>query len=311
MATTTAPTISGQLRVSNPDAQISFGCSAYRPIFDYRETRELTNWMILFNSGESPESFKPENYSGSSEHYHYSGLTEHKHCLGSANEKGRTANPTLWGIYSCNYESIVVHISTYKNFVGQSSGYSLVFFRCLRLISPSNAKTIKPEVLSPSSFTDSIASTISCGTRAFKDCDFALTVPVAITYLNVGKWTTVYMKENHFKCLTWTTPLNKVDHTLIVLRSINGNVPEWWNTAETSIHNVMETYTMALQHSTQTRPEKKYLWRFLALNRSDINAKPCRISVEALTEHDARRVLARFYILSLSTRLSAQGVCNA
>ncbi|QUT14568.1 host cell division inhibitor Icd-like protein [Rahnella inusitata] len=67
---------------------------------------------------------------------------------------------------------------------------------------------------------------------------------------------------------------------------------------------------MALQHSTQTRPEKKYLWRFLALNRSDMSAKPCRISVEALTEHDARRVLAPFHILSLSARLSAQGVCN-
>ncbi|WP_338495277.1 host cell division inhibitor Icd-like protein [Erwinia aphidicola] len=83
------------------------------------------------------------------------------------------------------------------------------------------------------------------------------------------------------------------------------------NTYWASIHNVTKACTMEYSHSTQTRPEKTYLWRFLALNRSDMGAKPCRISVEAPTEHDARRVLAPFFILSLSARLSAQGVCNA
>ncbi|WP_312741766.1 host cell division inhibitor Icd-like protein [Cedecea neteri] len=66
---------------------------------------------------------------------------------------------------------------------------------------------------------------------------------------------------------------------------------------------------MAYQHSTQTRP--KFQYRFLALNRSDMNAKPCRLSVEASTEHDARMVLAPYFILSLAACLPAQGVCNA
>ncbi len=60
-----------------------------------------------------------------------------------------------------------------------------------------------------------------------------------------------------------------------------------------------------LQH-TQTRP--KYTWRFLALNRLDKTAKPCRISVEAETELEARCILAQHFILSLSARLPIQGV---
>lgn len=65
------------------------------------------------------------------------------------------------------------------------------------------------------------------------------------------------------------------------------------------------TIMAELQH-TQTRP--KYTWRFLALNRLDKNAKPCRISVEAETELEARCILAQHFILSLSARLPIQGV---
>jgi hypothetical protein len=65
---------------------------------------------------------------------------------------------------------------------------------------------------------------------------------------------------------------------------------------------------MAYQHSTQTRP--KFQYRFLALNRSDMSAKPCRVSVEAPTEHDARMLLAPYFILSLAARLPAYGDCD-
>ncbi|EPL9838402.1 host cell division inhibitor Icd-like protein [Klebsiella pneumoniae] len=60
-----------------------------------------------------------------------------------------------------------------------------------------------------------------------------------------------------------------------------------------------------LQH-TQTRP--KFTWRFLALNRHDKKARPCRLSVEAATERDARRILAQHFILSLAARLPVQEV---
>ncbi|HID4043641.1 TPA: host cell division inhibitor Icd-like protein [Pluralibacter gergoviae] len=60
-----------------------------------------------------------------------------------------------------------------------------------------------------------------------------------------------------------------------------------------------------LQH-TQTR--QKFTWRFLALNRHDKKGKPCRLSVEAATEREARRILAPHFILSLAARLPVQEV---
>lgn len=397
-----APTISGQLRLVLSELQTahnSSGVSQSRPghltfgprnplrPLDYNDSLETANWMILFNSGESPESpespesFKPENYSGSFEHYHYSGLTEHKHCIGSANEKGRTANPTLWDDFyfihtenqspkfigdsqpsfrgEPNYESFVVHISTYKNFVGQPSGDSLAFLRCRRSSSTCAISTIarisapalapissilvsavkasskldnnlsstlslsrrraislciavvmkEPDV-SSNSLTSSISSITSWGMRIEICFDLLFIVFEAITKPLLFKCDSLYIKKNHTKGLTCDSLEFKLNHTFDLLLSTNDNALQCSNTKRAPIHNVTETYTMALQHSTQTRPEKKYLWRFLALNRSDMCAKPYRISVEAPTEHDARRVLAPFFILSLSARLSAQGVCN-
>lgn len=58
---------------------------------------------------------------------------------------------------------------------------------------------------------------------------------------------------------------------------------------------------MAMPKCTQTHP--KFTWRFLALNRHDKKAKPCRLSVEAETEREARRILAPHFILSFAARL--------
>ncbi|QXD00422.1 hypothetical protein MKleb_4921 [Klebsiella sp. PL-2018] len=65
------------------------------------------------------------------------------------------------------------------------------------------------------------------------------------------------------------------------------------------------TIMAELQH-TQTRP--KYQYRFLALNRHDKQAKPCRLSVEATTEREARSILAPHFILSQAARLPVQEV---
>ncbi|HCJ3810782.1 TPA: host cell division inhibitor Icd-like protein [Klebsiella michiganensis] len=54
-----------------------------------------------------------------------------------------------------------------------------------------------------------------------------------------------------------------------------------------------------------------FLWRFLALNRHDKKARPCRLSVEAATEREARRILASHFILSLAARLPVAEVRHA
>ncbi|EPG8760779.1 TPA: host cell division inhibitor Icd-like protein [Klebsiella aerogenes] len=54
-----------------------------------------------------------------------------------------------------------------------------------------------------------------------------------------------------------------------------------------------------------------FTWRFLALNRHDKKAKPCRLSVDAATEREARSILAPHFILSLAARLPVHEVQNA
>jgi hypothetical protein len=54
----------------------------------------------------------------------------------------------------------------------------------------------------------------------------------------------------------------------------------------------------------------KFIWRFMAIDRINREAKPCRLSVEAGTEQEARRVLAPHFILSLAARLPVQAVCH-
>lgn len=66
---------------------------------------------------------------------------------------------------------------------------------------------------------------------------------------------------------------------------------------------------MADIQSTQTHP--KYQYRFLALHRSDRSAAPCRLSVEAFTEKEARQVLSAHFILSLAACLPVQGANHA
>ncbi|WP_337065169.1 host cell division inhibitor Icd-like protein [Rouxiella badensis] len=62
---------------------------------------------------------------------------------------------------------------------------------------------------------------------------------------------------------------------------------------------------MAGSQHTQTRP--KFQYRFLALDRANRRAIPCRLTVEACTEHEARLILCAHFILSLAARLPIQG----
>lgn len=61
--------------------------------------------------------------------------------------------------------------------------------------------------------------------------------------------------------------------------------------------------------ATPTQTQFKFL--FLSIKRSDTTAKPCRITVTASNEHDARLMLVRDYILSFAGRLPAQEVAHA
>ncbi|HIE5975311.1 TPA: host cell division inhibitor Icd-like protein [Proteus mirabilis] len=79
----------------------------------------------------------------------------------------------------------------------------------------------------------------------------------------------------------------------------------------TSIEVAMSKHNTPVTGRTSLTPNQSYRWLFLALNRSDYTAKPCRIAVTAPNEHDARLMLVRDYILSFAGRLPAQEAAHA
>ncbi|WP_313611684.1 host cell division inhibitor Icd-like protein [Pantoea piersonii] len=90
--------------------------------------------------------------------------------------------------------------------------------------------------------------------------------------------------------------------------------PVWATTSEIGVSGGSVTRYLleaAIMATTLTQTTPKFEFRFLALPRADMQAKPCRISVQAESEREARRVLAPHYILSLAARLPVQEVTHA
>ncbi len=247
-------------------------------------------------------------------------------------KKGRIPNPTLCFMLfqlsylisdtialTIQYEEYAVatkkttaiasrHLPRVESGITHSSGSALAFLRCRRLISPCNEVTINCAVLSPGSFKLSTLLAISCGTRALIFCDLLLTLSTAITGLLTLLWVPVYTKKSKLKHLMWVPVVDYSGCQMSVFAFTKKQRPTSVGSAGGASNHkpLVEVTVMAGSQHTQTRP--KYTWRFLALNRLDKNAKPCRISVEAETELEARCILAQHFILSLSARLPIQGV---
>lgn len=75
-----------------------------------------------------------------------------------------------------------------------------------------------------------------------------------------------------------------------------------------SIEVAMQDINTPVIGRTSLTPNQSYRWLFLALNRSDYTAKPCRIAVTAPNENSARLMLVRDYMLIFAGRLPAQEV---
>ena len=77
------------------------------------------------------------------------------------------------------------------------------------------------------------------------------------------------------------------------------------------IEVTMSKHNTPVTGRTSLTPNQSYRWLFLALNRSDYTAKPCRIAVTAPNENSARLMLVRDYMLIFAGRLPVQGVAHA
>lgn len=78
-----------------------------------------------------------------------------------------------------------------------------------------------------------------------------------------------------------------------------------------TIEVTMSKFNTPVTGRTSLTPNQSYRWLFLALNRSDYTAKPCRIAVTAPNENSARLMLVRDYMLIFAGRLPAQEVAHA
>ncbi len=177
---------------------------------------------------------------------------------------------------------------------------SLAFLRLRRLISPCKAATTNCEVLSPSSFTNSTSSITSCGTLACIFCDLALTLPVAITEPSIIWWNTVYTKNKLIKWLKWNTD---DAYSVFHLGALNAQEITKPGSALTLTGPLTTNDSLNIEVAMLNHTPTRFKFLFLAVHRSDLNAKPHRESVTAHSEQDARRSLAGQFVLSFAGRL--------
>lgn len=195
---------------------------------------------------------------------------------------------------------------------GAGDGYScsLALRRWRRLISPCIDAMMNCDVLSPDSFTDSMAFTISCGTRAFRACDFAFVVPVAISIPLLDWWGTVYTEKAQIKPLTWATPKAYSGPHLEIVKVHKCKAPQvslplaglLTTNDRKCIEVAMRNYTRHPQ-GRDSYNLNKYIWRFIALS----TAQPRVITIEATSEQEARQQSPDGCVMVFAARIR-QGV---
>lgn len=197
----------------------------------------------------------------------------------------------------------------------QSVGASLAFLRCSLLSLRPHASSTHDEklALELSSFSRStlasISSMSSCGNLIPFVVERLFLKPVAILFPLHWCRNTIQVKREIKSIDVYVHQDIRCICTFVFIMvqiAKPGSVSPLTGPLTTTDRMSIE---VAMLNHTQTRP--KYQYRFLALHRSDRSAAPCRLSVEAFTEKEARQVLSAHFILSLAARLPVQEVRHA
>ncbi|EKN6079691.1 host cell division inhibitor Icd-like protein [Yersinia enterocolitica] len=172
-----------------------------------------------------------------------------------------------------------------------------------RAISSCIAVTIKPALLSPSIFTASIPSITSCGMRMDICFDLSLTVFVAMFSTLNKTCDSVYMKSNHTKHLKCDSFDCNLNHTLSTDKAQAVHKITKPSSALTLTGPLTTNDRLSIEVAMLNHTPTRFKFLFLAVHRSEVNAKPHRKSVTAHSEQDARRSLAGQFVLSFAGRL--------
>ncbi|EMW2178659.1 host cell division inhibitor Icd-like protein [Escherichia coli] len=197
---------------------------------------------------------------------------------------------------------------------GADSDYSdsLALRRWRRLISPRMAVTINCAVLSPVSFTCSIASTTSCGARACNFCDLLLIWSLSISGSLCDYWNPVYTKKTKTKRLKWIPLSDYTGIQLSVYHSMQTRLKRIAVLSQPLTTNDSESIEVAMRNHTihpQGRDShnlNKYIWRFIALS----TAQPRVITIEATSEQETRQQSPDGCVMVFAARIR-QGVFHA
>lgn len=214
------------------------------------------------------------------------------------------------------------HLHRVESGITHASGSALDFLRCSDLSLRPQASSTHAEKLAPefSAFSRStlasISSTNSYGNLIPLYADLLFLCPVAIEDDSCWCFNTRENKSSLQICEVfkyfWLDVFKHLDirylNTLSTakaqVRHKNSEARRCDNTNGPLTTNVSVDNEAAMNdHITHPQGRNNCIWRFLALNRHDKKAAPCRLSVEAATEREARRILAPHFILSLAARL--------
>ncbi|VEA68213.1 ORF6N domain [Serratia plymuthica] len=191
--------------------------------------------------------------------------------------------------------------------VDQPSGISCFFRRCRRLISPFTAVTMNCAFVSPDSRLLSISDTTSCGNLALSCCDLLLTEPVAITGSPCTRCDSVYAKKmiiKDLKCDSLGSRFNllgAIHHASAKPGSVGTLTGLLTTTVNVDNEVVMRNHTTAPQ---------RFTFLFLAVVRANPQAHPHREQITAISEHEARSLLAGRFVLVFAGRLPALEVAH-
>ncbi|MHX74571.1 host cell division inhibitor Icd-like protein [Escherichia coli] len=173
----------------------------------------------------------------------------------------------------------------------ETRGFSPLPSAWRRAISPRMAVTMNPALLSPSSFTDSMPSITSWGTRTVVNCDLAFLLVVAITETPQIWCVSVYTKKKYKKDLTCVSLQNNMKHTKDFIE-IQTTKPRTVGAVTGLLTTNDRKRIEAAMRNHTTHPQgrdsynlNKYIWRFIALS----TAQPRVITIEATSEQEARQ----------------------
>ncbi|AYD45471.1 host cell division inhibitor Icd-like protein [Yersinia rochesterensis] len=188
----------------------------------------------------------------------------------------------------------------------ESKGFSVAPSVWRLAISPRTAVTMNCAFVSPAFSDASISFTTSCGKRALSCCDLLLVELVDILRPLLLGGIQYVIKTNTTKdlyCDSLMFIVNRVFGMRVIYQfkhSKNSEAPRVLATpAGPLTTNDRLDIEVAMLNHTPTR----FKFLFLAVHRSDLNAKPHRESATAHSEQDARRSLAGQFVLSFAGRL--------